>query len=72
MSFWECHSVRHTVFRSVLLVLTTLIVRNVYALFNYGDFIAGSSASRGDPYIQLLGTTNPAQGTIVALRSCVH
>lgn len=34
-----------------------LLVRNVYALFDYGDFIHGFT----DPYIQFLSTTEPAE-----------
>jgi hypothetical protein len=47
------------------LILGMSFLRNVYALFNYGDFITSSTnnseSSRGDPYVQLLSTTDPAQ-----------
>jgi hypothetical protein len=33
-------------------------VRNVYALFDYGDFIEHSSNDRGDPYVQFLSITD--------------
>ncbi|KAK0504253.1 aspartic peptidase domain-containing protein [Armillaria luteobubalina] len=38
-------------------------LRNVYTVFNFGDFVAGGNdtANRGDPYIQLLSTTDPAE-----------
>lgn len=38
-------------------------LRNVYAVFNFGDFIAGGNDTtiRGDPHIQLLSTTDPAE-----------
>ena len=39
-------------------MLTTDAVRNVYALINFGDFVDDAPASRADPYIQLLATTN--------------
>lgn len=39
-------------------ILTTDAVRNVYALINFGDFVDDAPASRADPYIQLLATTN--------------
>ena len=32
-------------------------VRNAYMLVNFGDFVDGSTAKRGDPYIQLLPLT---------------
>jgi hypothetical protein len=34
-------------------------VRNVYSLFDYGNFIEDSSNDRGDPYVQLLPLTDP-------------
>ncbi|KAE9408889.1 acid protease [Gymnopus androsaceus JB14] len=47
------------------LILGMSFLRNAYALFNYGDFIVSSTnnseSSRGDPYVQLLSTTDPAQ-----------
>jgi hypothetical protein len=33
-------------------------VRNFYTLFDYGNFVAGSSNDRGDPYVQLLSLTD--------------
>ncbi len=33
-------------------------MRNVYALFDYGDWVKDSSVDRGDPYIQLLSVTD--------------
>jgi len=35
-------------------------VRNFYTLFDYGNFVAGSSNDRGDPYVQLLPLTDSA------------
>ncbi len=39
-------------------------VRNVYAVFNFGDFVAGGNdtTNRGDPYLQFLSTTDPTEG----------
>jgi hypothetical protein len=37
------------------------LVSNVYILFNYGDFIDGSTPNSSDPYVQILSTTDPAQ-----------
>ncbi|KAK0187819.1 aspartic peptidase domain-containing protein [Armillaria mellea] len=36
---------------------------NVYAVFNYGDFVAGGNDTtiREDPYVQFLSTTDPAE-----------
>lgn len=34
------------------------LVRNVYLLINFGDFVDGSNSSVADPYIQLLSTTD--------------
>ncbi|CAA7262972.1 unnamed protein product [Cyclocybe aegerita] len=39
------------------MVLGMAFMRNVYSLFDYGDFIEGSTALE-DPYIQLLSITN--------------
>jgi hypothetical protein len=39
----------------------TKLVRNVYMLMNYGDFIIGTT-DRADPYVQFLSTTDPAEG----------
>lgn len=36
-------------------------VRNVYVLFDYGDFIAGST-KQGSPYIKMLSVTNRSDG----------
>ena len=36
----------------------TTPVRNAYALFDYGDWVSGSSNDREDPYIQLLSITD--------------
>jgi hypothetical protein len=36
-------------------------VRNVYALFNFGDFVEGGK-NKDDPYIQFLTTTDPSEG----------
>jgi hypothetical protein len=46
--------------RGPLLTLRAL-VRNVYALFDFGDF-TGNGQEKGDPYVQFLSTTDPAQG----------
>lgn len=43
------------------IILGMSFIRNVYALFNFGDFIAGSTANRGDPYLQFLSTTDPSE-----------
>ncbi|THV03006.1 acid protease [Dendrothele bispora CBS 962.96] len=40
------------------IILGMSFLRNVYALFNYGDFIDGSMTNRGDPYMQILSTTD--------------
>ncbi|KAJ3817766.1 aspartic peptidase domain-containing protein [Lentinula raphanica] len=43
------------------IILGMSFLRNVYALFNYGDFITDNNASaRGDPYVQMISTTEPA------------
>ncbi|KAF9262851.1 acid protease [Marasmius fiardii PR-910] len=45
------------------IILGMSFIRNTYTLFNYGDFIltgTGNTTKRGDPYLQLLSTTNPA------------
>ena len=36
-------------------------VRNAYILINFGDFVDGALAKVGDPYIQLLPLTDPAE-----------
>ncbi|SJL07766.1 uncharacterized protein ARMOST_11116 [Armillaria ostoyae] len=45
------------------MILGMSFLRNVYAVFNFGDFVAGGNDTtiRGDPYIQLLSTTDPAE-----------
>jgi hypothetical protein len=35
-------------------------LRNVYMLINFGDLVNGTTAAAGNPYIQLLPTTDPA------------
>ncbi|KAK0504252.1 aspartic peptidase domain-containing protein [Armillaria luteobubalina] len=44
-------------------ILGMSFLRNVYAVFNYGDFVANGNDTtiRGDPYVQLLSTTDPAE-----------
>ncbi|QRV74962.1 aspartyl protease [Ceratobasidium sp. AG-Ba] len=43
------------------LILGDAFLRNVYTVYDYGDFINGTSGSpRGDPYIKLLPLTNPS------------
>ncbi|KIK69757.1 hypothetical protein GYMLUDRAFT_34147 [Collybiopsis luxurians FD-317 M1] len=42
-------------------ILGMSFLRNVYALFNYGDFVNDNNGTtRNDPYIQLLSTTDPS------------
>ncbi|PBK97380.1 acid protease [Armillaria gallica] len=45
------------------MILGMSFLRNVYAVFNYGDFVAGGNDTtvREDPYVQLLSTTDPAE-----------
>jgi hypothetical protein len=43
------------------IILGMSFIRNVYALFNFGDFVAGSTDNRGDPYLQFLSTTDPSE-----------
>ncbi|KAK0441623.1 aspartic peptidase domain-containing protein [Armillaria borealis] len=45
------------------MILGMSFLRNVYAVFNFGDFVASGNDTtiRGDPYIQLLSTTDPAE-----------
>ncbi|KAK0487697.1 aspartic peptidase domain-containing protein [Armillaria novae-zelandiae] len=45
------------------MILGMSFLRNVYTVFNYGDFVAGGNGTtvRGDPYVQLLSTTDPAE-----------
>ncbi|QRV89659.1 aspartyl protease [Ceratobasidium sp. AG-Ba] len=43
------------------LILGDAFLRNVYTVYDYGDFIDGTSGSpRGDPYMKLLPLTNPS------------
>jgi hypothetical protein len=41
---------------------SSCVVRNVYTLINFGDFIADST-NKADPYIQFLSITDPAEGS---------
>ncbi|KAK0243960.1 aspartic peptidase domain-containing protein [Armillaria nabsnona] len=45
------------------LILGMSFLRNVYAVFNHGDFVADGNDTtiRGDPYVQFLSTTDPAE-----------
>ncbi|SJL07765.1 uncharacterized protein ARMOST_11115 [Armillaria ostoyae] len=45
------------------MILGMSFLRNVYAVFNFGDFVAGGNDTtiRGDPYVQFLSTTDPAE-----------
>ncbi|KAK0221601.1 aspartic peptidase domain-containing protein [Armillaria fumosa] len=45
------------------IILGMSFLRNVYAVFNFGDFVAGGNDTtiRGDPYVQFLSTTDPAE-----------
>ena len=36
-------------------------VRNVYSLFDYGNYVDNASNDRGDPYVQLLSVTDTAE-----------
>jgi hypothetical protein len=47
------------VFAGTVVVLSPVVVRNVYLLINYGDFVDGT-ATKSPPYVQLLSTTDPA------------
>ncbi|KZT67266.1 acid protease [Daedalea quercina L-15889] len=40
------------------MILGMAFMRNVYALFDYGNFVEDTSQDLGDPFIQLLSTTN--------------
>ncbi|KAK0464236.1 aspartic peptidase domain-containing protein [Desarmillaria tabescens] len=46
------------------MILGMSFLRNVYAAFNFGDFVAGGNdtSNRGDPYLQFLSTTDPIEG----------
>ncbi len=41
-----------------LLLISHFSVRNVYALFDYGNYVDDTSNDRGDPYVQLLSVTD--------------
>lgn len=41
-------------------LIGSIVVRNVYTLFDYGDWVDESSNDRDDPYIQLLSMTDKA------------
>ncbi|KAK1220680.1 hypothetical protein PQX77_016506 [Marasmius sp. AFHP31] len=46
------------------IILGMSFIRNAYVLFDFGDFVAksnGNSTKRGDPYLQMLSTINPAE-----------
>ncbi|KAK0243957.1 aspartic peptidase domain-containing protein [Armillaria nabsnona] len=45
------------------MILGMSFLRNVYTVFNYGDFVAGGNDTtiRGDPCVQFLSTTDPAE-----------
>ncbi|KAF8635935.1 hypothetical protein AX15_000106 [Amanita polypyramis BW_CC] len=43
------------------MILGMNFLRNVYTLFDYGDWASSNSNSRGTPYIQLMSTTNVQQ-----------
>ncbi|EJF65327.1 acid protease [Dichomitus squalens LYAD-421 SS1] len=43
------------------IILGMSFLRNAYMLINFGDFVDGSLAKVGDPYIQLLPLTDPAE-----------
>ncbi|KAK0487698.1 aspartic peptidase domain-containing protein [Armillaria novae-zelandiae] len=45
------------------MILGMPFFRNVYAVFNFGDFVAGGNdtTNRGDPYVQLLSRIDPAK-----------
>jgi len=58
--FWEWLSVRTIGFQLSHLSKGDL-VRNVYMVMNYGDFIVGST-EKADPYMQFLSVTDPAEG----------
>jgi hypothetical protein len=45
------------------LSLIILLVRSVYTLFDYGNYVDDTSNDRGDPYVQLLSVTNCRQCT---------
>ncbi|KAH9858731.1 acid protease [Lenzites betulinus] len=43
------------------IILGMAFLRNAYMLINFGDFVDGAAQSVGDPYIQLLPLTDPAE-----------
>ncbi|KAI0743537.1 acid protease [Daedaleopsis nitida] len=43
------------------IILGMSFLRNAYMLINFGDFVDGALAKVGDPYIQLLSLTEPAE-----------
>ncbi|OBZ68990.1 putative aspartic-type endopeptidase CTSD [Grifola frondosa] len=43
------------------IILGMAFMRNVYSLFDYGDFIDNSALDRNDPFVQLLSITDVAQ-----------
>ncbi|KAF5369259.1 hypothetical protein D9758_002635 [Tetrapyrgos nigripes] len=43
------------------MILGMAFLRNTYALFNFGDFVDGTTSSVGNPYIQLLSLSNKHQ-----------
>ncbi|KAF5369279.1 hypothetical protein D9758_002639 [Tetrapyrgos nigripes] len=43
------------------MILGMAFLRNSYALFNYGDFVDGSTANTAAPYIQLLSISDKAK-----------
>ncbi|KAJ3483030.1 hypothetical protein NLI96_g6584 [Meripilus lineatus] len=42
------------------IILGMAFMRNVYSLFDYGDWLENSKVKKGDPYIQLLSVTDKA------------
>ncbi len=43
------------------IILGMSFLRNAYMLINFGDFVDGALTKVGDPYIQLLSLTDPAE-----------
>ncbi|KIJ43065.1 hypothetical protein M422DRAFT_779838 [Sphaerobolus stellatus SS14] len=43
------------------LILGMAFLRNAYMLVNFGDFVDGNLEHQGDPYMQLLSVTDPAE-----------
>ncbi|KAH9980160.1 acid protease [Lactifluus volemus] len=52
-------STAFSVFGNYDMILGMSFLRNVYSVFDYGNFVEDSSNDRGDPYVQLLPLTNP-------------